>query len=72
MNKSIKAQGYKILMHLWLTHYSALSRGYSTISHANAYKANAVMIMKTTIEPNKAAVSLIKLPAVIVGSFVAL
>ena len=45
---------------------------HSVISLAKAYKASAVMVMKTIIEPNKAAVSLIKLPAVIFGGFVAL
>jgi len=45
---------------------------YSVISHPKAHKANAVMRMNTTIDPDRITDSLMKLPAVIVGSFVAL
>ena len=45
---------------------------HSVISHTKAYKVNAATPIKTTIEPNNIAASLIKLPAVIFGSFVTL
>jgi len=46
--------------------------GYSVISQAKAHRANAVMNIKTTIEPDRNTASLRKLADFISGSFVAL
>jgi hypothetical protein len=51
---------------------SEVDRNHSVISHAKAYKANAVTVMNTTIEPNRTITSFINERAVILGILVAL